>query len=146
MPIAKNQDFWPVAYPFCMSTFHDSIRALTDQYAPSIVFGARLGQPDEVPDALREKIDPWAMWSDQAAQSLGVAVQIAASQRLGREGSEEALAILAGLRLAYMKLVSDLADSMNIPEGELHNRINETMNNAQMEDKGPLDEGGPGLD
>jgi len=129
-----------------MATFHDSIRSLSDQFAPSIVFGARLGNQHEVPDSLREKLDPWAMWSDQTSQNLGVAVQIAASQRLGKEGSEEALAILAGLRLAYMKLVSDLADSMNIPEGELHNRINETMNNAQMDDKGPFDQGNPGLE
>ncbi len=126
-----------------MTTFQDSIRTLSERFAPAVVFGARLGKPDEVPDSLRERLDPWAMWSDQTSQTLGVAVQVAASQRLGKEGSEESLAILAGLRLAYMKLVSDIADTMKIPEGELHNRINETMNNAAMEDKGPFDEDAP---
>lgn len=123
-----------------MANFHESIRAVSDTFAPSIIFGARLGTQDEIPDSLREKLDPWSQWSTQTSQNLGVAVQIAASQRLGKEGSQEALAVLAGLRLAYMKLVSDLADAMNIPEGELHNQISETMNNATMDDKGPFDD------
>lgn len=129
-----------------MPDFHDEIRALSGRFAPSIVFGARLGKPDEIPGSLRDKLDPWAEWSGRASESLGVAVQVAASQRLGKEGSEEALAVLAGLRLAYMKLVSDLADSMNIPEGELHNRINETMNNAAMDDNGPFEDEDPRLE
>jgi len=84
---------------------------------------------------MREQADPWSAWSAQAAESLGTAVEITGSQRLGKEGTDDSIAVLAGLRLAYMKLVSDMADGMNIPEGELHNRINETLNSSQMEDK-----------
>lgn len=124
-----------------MSSFDKSIRALSDRFAPAIVFGARLGKPGEAPDSLREKLDPWAEWTGRASESLGVAVQIVSSQRLGREGSQEALTILAGLRMVYMKLVSDIADDMNIPEGELHNRISEAMNSAAMDDDPPSGEG-----
>ena len=41
-----------------MASFHDAIRDISDRHAPAIVFGARLGRPDEIPDALREKLDP----------------------------------------------------------------------------------------
>lgn len=115
-----------------MSDFQQTIRAACEKYQPAIVFGARLGSPEELPPHMREQADPWSAWSEQAAQSLGTAVEITGSQRLGEDGAEDAVAVLAGLRLAYMKLVSDLADSMNIPEGDLHNRINETLNNSQM--------------
>lgn len=123
-----------------MTSFQDSIRSLADHFAPSIVIGTRLGKPGEMPGSLRDKLDPWAMWSDQASQSLGGAVQIAFSQRLGKEGSEDALAIVAGLRMIYMKLVSDMADSMNISEGELHNQINEFMNNTRVDEIDPPSE------
>ena len=118
-----------------MSDFQRSIRAACERHSPAIVFGARLGRPDELPLSMREQADPWSAWSAQAAQSLGTAVEITGSQRLGKEGAEDAVVVLAGLRLAYMKLVSDMADGMNVPEGELHNRINETLNSSKMEDK-----------
>ncbi|PHQ79430.1 MAG: hypothetical protein COB69_07985 [Phycisphaera sp.] len=118
-----------------MSDFQRSIRAACERHSPAIVFGARLGRPDELPLSMREQADPWSAWSAQAAESLGTAVEITGSQRLGKEGTDDSIAVLAGLRLAYMKLVSDMADGMNIPEGELHNRINETLNSSQMEDK-----------
>lgn len=117
-----------------MSDFQQTIRAACEKFQPAVVFGARLGRQEELPQHMREQADPWAAWSEQAAQSLGTAVQIAGSQRLGEDGNDDAVAVLAGLRLAYMKVVSDLADTMNIPEGELHNRINETLNSSQMED------------
>ena len=116
-----------------MSEFQRTIRAACEHHSPAIVFGARLGRPDELPQSMREQADPWSAWSEQAAQSLGTAVEITGSQRLGEDGTDDAVAVLAGLRLAYMKLVSDMADGMNIPEGELHNRINETLNNAQTD-------------
>lgn len=116
-----------------MSDFQRSVRAATEKHQPAIIFGARLGRPEELPQSMRDAADPWSAWSEQAAETLGTPVEITGSQRLG-EGAEDAVAVLAGLRLAYMKLVSDLADAMNIPEGELHNRINETLNSAQMND------------
>jgi hypothetical protein len=125
-----------------MSEFQRSIRTAAEHHNPSVIIGARIGKPGEEPQSLRDKVDPWAMWTEQAAQSTGVNVEIASSQRLGKDGNEDAVVVLAGLRLVYMKLVADIADGMNIPEGELHNRINETLNSSNLDDS----QGGPPTD
>lgn len=117
-----------------MSEFQRTIRAAAEKHEPSVVIGARIGKPGEEPQSLRDKMDPWSMWTEQAAQSTGVNIEIAFSQRLGAEGNEDAVVVLASLRMLYMKLVADVADGMNIPEGELHNRVNETLNNARVDD------------
>lgn len=129
-----------------MSKFQQSLRAVAEGHTPAVVIGARVGKPGEEPQSLRDKVDPWAMWTEQAAQSTGVNIEIASSQRLGKEGSEDAVVVLAGLRMVYMKLVADIADSMNIPEGQLHNRINETLNSSNIDDSSagpPSDDDNP---
>ena len=117
-----------------MSDFDQAVRDITEAHSPAIVFGARLADPDEAPYSLREKTNPWHAWSEQATAVLGVAVEIAGSQRFENNSQDELITMLAGLRMGYMKVVSDLADSMDIPEGELHNRVNETLNNAAVDE------------
>jgi hypothetical protein len=92
-----------------MSDFEQAIRGVSERFKPAIVFAARLAEGEEIPESM--------------------------SQRLTGENRDQLVTILAGLRLAYMKVVSDLADQLGIPEGELHNLISEASNEARIDDQ-----------
>ncbi len=127
-----------------MSDFEQAIRAVSERFKPAIVFAARLADGSEVPDSLRHQ-DPFKAWGAQHGAELLTAVEVAGSQRLTGENRDQLVTILAGLRLAYMKVVSDLADQLEMPEGELHNLISEASNEARIDDQsdagGDADEG-----
>lgn len=124
-----------------MSEFDKSIRGVAERFKPAIVFAARLADPSEAPESLRRRADdahrePWDAWNENIRAEMLTAVEVAGSQRLTGENADELVTVLAGLRLAYMKVVSDLADQLDMPEGELHNRISEFSNNARLDDGG----------
>ncbi len=117
-----------------MSEFESSIRGISERFKPAIVFAARLAEGDEVPEEFRPE-DPFQAWGAEHGAELLTAVEVAGSQRLTGENRDQLVTILAGLRLAYMKVVSDLADQLDMPEGELHNLISEASNAAQIDDR-----------
>ncbi|MEO1718261.1 MAG: hypothetical protein AAFR76_14260 [Planctomycetota bacterium] len=117
-----------------MSDFESAIRSVSERFKPAIVFAARLAEGDEVPEELRPD-DPFQAWGAEHGAELLTAVEVAGSQRLTGENRDELVTILAGLRLAYMKVVSDLADQLEMPEGELHNLISEASNEARIDDR-----------
>ncbi|MEM8758004.1 MAG: hypothetical protein AAGF47_09510 [Planctomycetota bacterium] len=127
-----------------MSEFEKAIKSVAEGFKPAIVFAARLADPDEAPEHLRrqaeERQEPWASWDQQPRAEMLTAVEVAGSQRLTGENADELVTVLAGLRLAYMKVVSDLADQLGMPEGELHNRISEFSNNARLDSGEPEDD------
>lgn len=122
-----------------MSEFEQAIRSVSERFKPAIVFAARLAEGDEVPDSMRPE-DPYAAWGAEHGAELLTAVEVAGSQRLTGENRDELVTILSGLRLAYMKVVSDLADQLGMPEGELHNLISETSNAATIDDQNDVDD------
>lgn len=122
-----------------MSDFDTSIRSVAERFKPAIVFAARLADPSEAPESLRERADdaerqPWDAWNEGVRAEMLTAVEVAGSQRLTGENTDELVTVLAGLRLAYMKVVSDMADQLGLAEGELHNKISEFSNNARLDD------------
>ncbi|MGP1273129.1 MAG: hypothetical protein ACTS22_07330 [Phycisphaerales bacterium] len=133
-----------------MSEFEQSIRSVAERFKPAIVFAARLADSSEAPESLRAKADdaerqPWDAWNESVRAEMLTAVEVAGSQRLTGENADELVTVLAGLRLAYMKVVSDLADQLDMPEGELHNRISEFSNNARIDDGNDAPDGGDDL-
>lgn len=122
-----------------MSDFEAAIRGVSERFKPAIVFAARLAEGDEIPEALRPD-DPFQAWGAEHGAELLTAVEVAGSQRLTGENRDQLVTILAGLRLAYMKVVSDLADQLEMPEGELHNLISEASNEARIDDRNDADE------
>ncbi|MEL6499270.1 MAG: hypothetical protein AAF937_09080 [Planctomycetota bacterium] len=117
-----------------MSEFESAIRGVSERFKPAIVFAARLAEAGEVPEEVRPE-DPFRAWGAEHGAELLTAVEVAGSQRLTGENREELVTVLAGLRLAYMKVVSDLADQFEMPEGELHNLISEASNEARIDDR-----------
>ncbi|MEM1072401.1 MAG: hypothetical protein AAGH71_06240 [Planctomycetota bacterium] len=119
-----------------MSEFESAVRSVAERFKPALVFAARLADAEEAPEYLHpESSDddqPWSSWDPKPKAEMLTAVEIAGSQRLTGENADELVTVMAGLRLAYMKIVSDLADQLGIPEGELHNRISEFANNARI--------------
>jgi hypothetical protein len=118
-----------------MSDFARDLRAVSERHKPAIVFAARLARSEDVPAHLRAA-DPFEAWGASRGAELMTAVEVAGSQRLTGENRDRLVTVLAGLRLAYMKVVSDLADQLQIPEGELHNLISEASNDARISDAG----------
>ena len=125
-----------------MSDFEQAIRGVSERFKPAIVFAARLAEGEEIPESMRPE-DPFQAWGAEHGAELLTAVEVAGSQRLTGENQDQLVTVLAGLRLAYMKVVSDLADQLGIPEGELHNLISEASNEARIDDQndGGGDEG-----
>lgn len=117
-----------------MSDFEQAIRGVSERFKPAIVFAARLAEGEEIPESMRPG-DPFQAWGAEHGAELLTAVEVAGSQRLTGENRDQLVTILAGLRLAYMKVVSDLADQLGIPEGELHNLISEASNEARIDDQ-----------
>lgn len=122
-----------------MSDFESAIRGVSERFKPAIVFAARLAEGSEIPESMRPE-DPFAAWGAEHGAELLTAVEVAGSQRLTGENRDQLVTILAGLRLAYMKVVSDLADQLEMPEGELHNLISEASNEARIDDQNDVDE------
>ena len=122
-----------------MSDFEQAIRGVSERFKPAIVFAARLAEAGEIPDGIRPD-DPFQAWGAEHGAELLTAVEVAGSQRLTGENRDQLVTILAGLRLAYMKVVSDLADQLDMPEGELHNLISEASNEARIDDQNDADE------
>ena len=117
-----------------MSDFEQAIRGVSERFKPAIVFAARLAEGEEIPESMRPE-DPFQAWGAEHGAELLTAVEVAGSQRLTGENRDQLVTILAGLRLAYMKVVSDLADQLGIAEGELHNLISEASNEARIDDQ-----------
>jgi hypothetical protein len=116
-----------------MSDFERAVRSVSERFKPSIVFAARLAQPGELPEPARLG-DPYGAWGRDHGAELTTAVEVAGSQRLSTKSKEELVTVLASVRLAYFKVVSDLADQLGMAEGELHNLVSEAANVAQISD------------
>jgi len=96
-----------------MSSLKQAIDDLASEYAPCLVIACGLGSPS--PEGRLTNV-------------------LAARGETPDKDLDELITALAGLKQSYLKMCEGYADAAGIPEQELHNSINERMNETRLRD------------